>query len=319
MNFKEKKGLTAWIHSHSKNGKDRVVLQKIWEATGSYKNSYQPDAEQAFHKFSNRLSTGSVPTARVVSLGRWKNLLRIAASAAILVIAGFAIFNFVANNEIAFEEISTEYDSIKDFNLEDGTLVSLNSSSSLRFPTQFSSENRTVKFQGEAFFQVAEDASRPFKIESQTIDVQVLGTSFNVRDAENDEIVEVFVKTGKVAVTVRTKNERYTLTPGQVLTFNKSTGDIDLKKESAENPLAWKTRVLKFKEAPLKEIFSQIERLFDVSISAENDDLLNCTFTTTVRATDLKGALQALETSSGTLKITGTDQAMYTVGGHCPD
>lgn len=311
------KGLNEWIKAHATNTEDKESFQAIWDATEGYKQQFAPDAENGFARFSKRMNAEkSGRTAQVKSIGTRQRMWQMAAAVALLVVGGAAYFKFTGSPTLVYEEIVTEAKTTKNLSLEDGSTVALNGNSSIEFPTHFTTDIRRVSFSGEAFFEVAKDANRPFVIETKNIDIQVLGTSFNARDMVGEHLVEVFVKTGKVAVTVKKINQRYTLTPGQVLVFDQQTGEVRVSKSIAENPIAWKTRVLKFKDTPLSEIFISIERLFGVEISTQNKEMLDCPYTLTVRAADLKGAFKAVEDASN-VKFEQLDTKRFSVKGNC--
>ncbi len=150
--------------------------------------------------------------------------------------------------------------------LPDGTRVWLNAASSLRYPTSFTGNERKVYLEGEAYFEVAKNAAKPFHVEAKGVDVEVLGTHFNI-NAYNDEI---YSKTTLLEGSVKVKkgNIQKLLVPGQQAVSSGS----ELLKVIAVDPeeiLAWKNGYFDFKQSNLPEIMRQLSRWYDVDIRYE--------------------------------------------------
>ena len=105
--------------------------------------------------------------------------------------------------------------------LPDGTSVTLNHYSSLSYPERFKSDNREVELSGEAYFEVSKDPKHPFIVQTETIDVQVLGTHFNVDAYQNNPDVKTTLLTGSVAVSNKSKSVRMILKPNEIAIYNK--------------------------------------------------------------------------------------------------
>ncbi|MGL4292572.1 MAG: FecR family protein [Bacteroidales bacterium] len=153
--------------------------------------------------------------------------------------------------------------------LADGTTVWLNSNSSISYPGKFSWRKREITLRGEAFFQVSKSKHHPFIVKTEQVDVKVLGTSFNVRAYESDSLVEVQVTEGKVmAYPSHDVKGAYLLTANQMATF-------DLRsKQSSSDPYDsetgnWRNGRYLFKDKKLKDIVTQLERLYAVNIRIE--------------------------------------------------
>ncbi len=150
--------------------------------------------------------------------------------------------------------------------LADGTQVWLNAGSSLRFPIQFHKGERTVELKGEAYFEVAKDAARPFRVKAGKMDVAVLGTHFNVMAYENEETIQATLLEG--AVNVMAGNEQQRLAPGQQASMPAS-GHIAVKEVDVEEAVAWKNGLFIFQDAGITTIMRQIERWYDVEVEYE--------------------------------------------------
>lgn len=149
--------------------------------------------------------------------------------------------------------------------LEDGTKVWLNAASSLEYPVAFSGKDRTVKLTGEAYFEVAKDAAKPFFVQVQGMDVQVLGTHFNINAYAEEKRFTTTLLEG--AVRVVAGNQRLTLAPGEQTTLEQ--GILQRATGDTENAIAWKNGIFTFKNHELAAVMRDISRWYDVTIVYE--------------------------------------------------
>jgi len=157
--------------------------------------------------------------------------------------------------------------------LGDGTLVFLNSGSTIQFPKKFDQDERVINLTGEAYFEVARDVERPFKIATGELTTTVLGTSFNIRAYETEEVA-VTVLTGKVKVGSR-ENE-VVLTPGQQALYGDPTQDIVKHAVDTEQFLAWKDNTIRLDNVTLEKAIATLERWYNVEIRFKNPQLRFC-------------------------------------------
>ncbi len=153
--------------------------------------------------------------------------------------------------------------------LSDGTEVVLSAGSRLTYEEPFSSHERAVSLRGEAFFQVAKDVSRPFRVASGEVATQALGTSFNVK-AFPEQGVQVSLVTGKVKVSLPTSMRalEMILSPGEGAIYHPATpGQLYKQPFDQASVLAWKNGTLYFEDATVEEVFSTLERWYGVEIT----------------------------------------------------
>lgn len=152
--------------------------------------------------------------------------------------------------------------------LPDGTEVKLNSKSDLIYYIDNKSERRVVALKGEANFKVVRKPDKPFIVSTECFDVEVLGTTFNVKTYESDNIQEVSLQEGKVKLTTRNqiKNSVIYLQPNEKAIFNKTTGKLIVKQADASREAAWIKGLLVFQTKSLADINKELERKFDVKI-----------------------------------------------------
>ena len=207
--------------------------------------------------------------------------------------------------------------------LYDGSVVWLNAKSSLEYAVMFTDEVREVKLIGEAFFDVAKDSERPFVINSTNFTTRVLGTSFKIKDHEDEESKEVAVVTGKVMVSVK---DAFTDTVKKLILESNRKAVYSKKDNSlVEFPVAEglvqkypaKSK-LEFKEVPLKDIVKVLNVTHGVNITIPNERMKNCIITAdlTNETIDVSIAILAKAINA---EITVREKDIVLIGDGCVD
>jgi ferric-dicitrate binding protein FerR (iron transport regulator) len=148
--------------------------------------------------------------------------------------------------------------------LSDGSKVWLNAASSLRFPASFAGKERKVELLGEAYFEVAKNAAMPFKVKVNGMEVEVLGTHFNINSYENESTVRTTLLEGSVKI--NNNNSSSLLKPGQQAQVNKA-GEIKIiNNVDVEEAIAWKEGKFQFDRADIHDIMRQLARWYDVDV-----------------------------------------------------
>lgn len=153
--------------------------------------------------------------------------------------------------------------------LSDGTKVWLNAASSIRFPVLFAGSERKVEITGEAYFEVAKNVTKPFKVKTVSSEVEVLGTHFNVNAYEDESAVKTTLLEGMVKISVPQaggKQSARFLQPGQQSGITKDGRISVLNNADTEEAVAWKNGRFQFRSADLKSILRQISRWYDVDV-----------------------------------------------------
>jgi hypothetical protein len=148
--------------------------------------------------------------------------------------------------------------------LSDGTKVWLNAASSLSYPTFFTGKERKVKLNGEGYFEVAQNASQPFIVQTADQEVRVLGTSFNVNCYSDEHRTVTTLVTGSVQLDSKNDAGPLRLYPGEQAILAKAGFDVSAVDVSLYT--AWKDGDFRFKATPLTEVLRQIERWYDLDI-----------------------------------------------------
>ncbi|WP_440134415.1 FecR family protein [Chitinophaga sancti] len=171
------------------------------------------------------------------------------------------------SNKVLYNKISTPRGGQFQVTLPDGTQVWLNALSSLRFPTIFNGNNRTVELTGEAYFEVQKDAAKPFLVKVGGMQIDVLGTSFDVMAYPDEKQIQTTLIEGLVKVSA--DGQAKVLQPGQQLQLQKD-GKLDLLNTAdIESAIAWKNGYFKFNQADLQTVMRQLARWYDVEVNFE--------------------------------------------------
>ncbi len=198
-----------------------------------------------------------------------------------------------AAESIVYNTMSTPKGRQFNLRLPDGTRVWLNSASSLRYPTAFSGKERRVEITGEAYFEVVRNTKQPFRVSvAGQMEVEVLGTSFNVDAYENEERINTTLLEGSLKVMDGQNTQpgmEAVLKPGQqaqllidqkagqrdgaALSEDATTakGGIDVVNADINKVMAWKNGAFNFENASLVEVMRQLERWYDIEVVYEKD------------------------------------------------
>ena len=166
--------------------------------------------------------------------------------------------------------------------LPDGSQVRLNAASMLQYKLNYGDSVRKVAMKGEGFFEVKKDPHIPFIVQTQYLDIEVLGTSFNIYAYEEEQIVETTLITGKVKIMTHTFPVRVAyLNPDEKALYHIASGDLRVEKTDKRIETAWLRGALVFRSVPLRDILYKLERQYGVTIHLDNKNIEDDVFTGT--------------------------------------
>ena len=210
------------------------------------------------------------------------------------------------NYLVAFNTLTTPRGGQYSVTLSDGTKVWLNAASSIKFPTVFNGNSREVEITGEAYFEVAHNAAKPFRVISNNQKIEVLGTHFDVNAYADESDIKTTLFEGKVKVS--TKNKNATLYPGQQAQIKTADAEAAIAVNTlqhAEETIAWKNGFFEFNQSDVQTIMRQVARWYDVEITYTGqipDKTFSGTIARNVNASQL---LEILSYSGLHFKIEG--------------
>lgn len=154
--------------------------------------------------------------------------------------------------------------------LADGTRVWLNSDTKIKYPTNFNEHQRDVYLDGEAFFEVSKSVDKSFIVHTSGVNVNVLGTKFNVKAYSDEDQIETSLFEGKINLEVKNPLSEHTaeklMTPGQSFSYTKTDGKLIMNRFPREEINGWKKNQLIFKDDTFSNLVKKLERWYDVKV-----------------------------------------------------
>lgn len=257
--------LDEWL-SVEGNREKYEALHRIWNSTIA--NAGEFDSDKAYRRLRNKISNV------------WKSIA-VAASFAAVTVVGFTLFNIYSQQNEPF--LTQTYACVTGKSsviLPDGSKIVLHKGASLSYDSSFSSTNRAVSLDGEAYFEVPKDSENVFTVNVDDIDIIVHGTSFNV--LEDSESVKVSLVEGAVEVVAGT-DMRCELVPGHSAIYDKETGAMMDTKDDVTFSACWAQDRLTFTQASLGEVCRYLSKWYGVDIVVADALKSSCSYTFTIR------------------------------------
>jgi transmembrane sensor len=278
-------------------------MQRIHSSTdklqaGTHTRDMQADVDtdKAWMALSNRLyKDGLVPEIIAPNEYRYARLfMRWAAILVVMVTTGIWLYHSLNTNssDHMFTLHNGDENTTLVHTLADGTVVYLADNTSLSYPKTFDSKSRTVKLEGEAFFDIHHNINQPFFVETQMVTIQVLGTSFNVKTSGSDNF-ELYVERGQVRASLKNKhNNSVEAKQGELI----SMADSRMSKSLAGSQISssWKINRMHFKDETLENVLSVINRNYSSNIYFQHPDLKDRRITVTFYNNDLPTIIELI-------------------------
>lgn len=286
--------INNWLEEDIENLKMLEEIYNIYSLSTVLPPPLTPDTQKAWQTVDQKISSNKTNIKSLRNQFRY-----VAAIAAVLVfglMAAGIIHSYILNSQFSnqFTEIVTQPGQKTSIILPDGSTVWLNSSSSLKYPANFNIGNREVAMTGEAFFEVKKDQAKTFRVESSDLYVEVHGTSFNVRNYQDENAQEVTVAEGVVGL-VNNSREISHLTKGEQAIFNKVSEKVFVTKENPALVTAWKNNELIFRDTPVEEVIKSLESWYGVNIAIDSKMVGEHNYTFKVKTESFREVLDMMK------------------------
>jgi ferric-dicitrate binding protein FerR (iron transport regulator) len=282
--------LESWVVAAPENRTQFLDLKKAWILSGLKKQQASIEIDKEWQDVSVQLFSSGKVVKMAMPEPRYRRWFGIAATIALLVVASILLFRpgkvVMSVEVLALNEVVQEH-------LSDGSKVVLNRNSSIVFAKAAKDKVRRVNLEGDAFFQVARDVTHPFVINTQNVQVEVLGTSFYVNSRATNADIQVFVNSGRVAF--RAGPEQVILAAGEMGLYNKDSGQLLKKEIEDQNYLSWKNDALIFDYTNLENVVKALNRHFEANIIIDSPILKACKITATYTNKSLDAIIRILE------------------------
>lgn len=282
----ERNTLQQWLEQSEHNRTHFSQMRDAWLLSHA-EHDDEPDTDAALSRLMARLvAQAPAPRGRVVPIG----VLKVAAGIALLVATAITFFmlggTYGAPEVVVQNRLITADDSRGRFVLPDSTVVWLNAKSVLQYPEEFTASTRQVTLEGQAYFEVAKDKAKPFIVHAGEMDVEVLGTHFQVSNYRHKRLVEAVLVEGSVKVAGCHMQQPVVLQPGQMLAYNKRSCDTAVSEVNTGNYVNWTQGRISFDNTPLSDILLNLEQWFATDIDCPPVLADNVKVTFTVRIGD---------------------------------
>lgn len=287
----ERKHVEEWISASKENEELAKTVHELYWAADTLSVMDKVDAGKALKKANGKLVRRKFKTVFL-----WAE--RVAAIMFIPLLSAYLLQIKNADTvEARMMEIRTNPGMTTAFVLPDGTNVSLNSGSVLRYPEFFSGDKREVELIGEAFFDVTKDPNKRFVVKTTGDErVEVLGTSFNMEAFPGDSIFSTTLLEGKVRFVSDAGSVQ--MNPGEKLVYNNKTSKAKLTKTNGEAEIAWKYGKIIFDNTPFNEVLRMLSKRFNVDFVVKNEKYRKDSFTGTFSTQRLEQVLDVFSISS---------------------
>lgn len=299
----ETEQVTDWIDADADNKKYFDQFRLIWDESKQFAARSEVTAEDAWNRFMDRAKEVSPQntTPKTIPLRSFFTWTR--AAALIGAVLGIGLLAYFINDGFYSTQLIASNETSLTTTLPDGSVVTLNKHSSLRYRKAFNGDKRNVTLEGEGFFNVAPNKSKPFIIAADEARITVVGTSFNVKSSA--EKTEVVVETGIVEVaknsyTVNVNpHEKATVIKGQVQPLKQNNQDVLYK--------YYRSKEFVCDGTPLWRLVEVLNEAYAASIIIEDEKLKNLPLNTTFRNDSLEDILNVLTATFPEVQVVHSD------------
>ncbi|MDO4703048.1 MAG: FecR domain-containing protein [Tannerella sp.] len=282
----ELKSIDRWVAADPAHADWLYEMEHLWSLKDELRFSDEQEIKRSYRRFLSGINRSPSPNTKEK---RWKISTFVRYAAAILLAALLAVngYDLLRSRTLplAMNTIEVPVGQRVSLLLSDGTKVWLNAGSTLSYPSTFGKESRPVSLIGEAFFEVAHDADKPFVVQSDRMYVEVKGTKFCMKTYPEERAV-VTLAEGSVQVSSVEADYRVMLKPNEQVSYSEQEGWVLTEHVDAELTRSWIHGELYFVEQPLSEIAKSLERRFGVRIRICNPLSADDTYTCHFRETD---------------------------------
>lgn len=240
------------------------VFEEVWQESEGH--SHTSEEENALYRQEALLL---ISPKKNIDMNRRKTIRYVAAVAATLLLfigVPSILVTMFFGTASDYVELRTSFGEHKEITLPDGSLITMNACSSLKYPKRFAKDMRKVELEGEAFFDVRKNEKAPFIVQLSPFDVQVLGTSFNIKSYAADEVRTVTVKTGKVRIDL--PDAQLQVRAAEEMVYNIASEEYQKQKKTGDVAL-WRKGYLSFDRTPIKDVARELERHYNCMIDFE--------------------------------------------------
>ncbi len=266
--------LLSWLLSDKGKSEFLTTLEEEWD---SFETDKTFDYEELLGRVKQRIKESTPLRVRRTGFKYIRYAVEIAA--VVVLAVGLAFFMRPSAEQVV-KPFPVHDEVVEIYNpkglrtaiiLPDSSKVTLNADSKITYLRRFADDNRTVTIEGEAYFEVSKDSTRPFIVQAHQAKMVVLGTTFNVRSYDDEQYIETTLIEGSLKVDVGATEEL--LVPGKRISINKKSQKSIIQEVNTHNTIGWMNGKLYFHSLAFPEIANILERAYNVNIEVANSTL----------------------------------------------
>ena len=280
LEVRERKILDRWLALDPVNREVYRNIRVAWNVSASEHAQFQPDEEAAWDRIV-RDAKIRVADNRAISGQKVRKMVAMMRNVAAILFLPLVVTTallFLRSTEPSHPvivSVATDAGQRTQFTLDDGTRVWLNSNSQLTYHQDGNSADTRVRLEGEAYFSVPPQRKHPLVVATSHKDIRVLGTSFNVRAYEKEDVIETVLENGAIELelhpTAENESRMVVLRPDQRAVLSKTDHTLDIRDGNTYEFTAWKDGVLAFRNISFDDLARRLEDWFNVDIQYEPD------------------------------------------------
>ena len=289
--------VNLWIKESDENARKLFRMEEIYHL-GKEKHTVSPKRmDQAERSLYKRLAIEEAKQNRTLAIHRW---MKYAAIITVILLTGTGITYWIGQNALINNKmiaVASE-GNVEEIVLPDGTKVWLNQSAVLKYPREFSDKERNVYLEGEAYFEVTKNKAKPFIVQSEAMQVRVLGTTFNFKSSKACKSAEATLIEGEIEVKGNNEEGMIILAPGQKAELNRESKRLTVKQVDARMDAVWHNNLIPFEKADIYSIAKTLERFYNVKTILSPDITINNTYSGVLKRKDsINSVLKSLKNS----------------------
>ena len=288
--------VNAWMKESEENARQLFRMEEAYHLGKFDRYVDKQRLARAEQRLYKRLDEEKGKQEKILRMHHW---MRYAAIIAVILMLGGGVgYWFYQESDRQLMVAVANEGIVKEVVLPDGTKVWLNNSATLKYPREFSEKERNVHLEGEAYFEVTKNRHKPFTVQSDAMQVRVLGTSFNFKCDKNCQVAEATLIEGEIEVKGNNEEGQLILAPGQRVEQNKSDGRLTVKQVDAKLDAVWHDNLIPFQKADIFTISKALERFYDVKIILSPDIRSDKTYSGVLkRKPEIESVLKSLQNS----------------------
>lgn len=259
----------SWFNKEKYSDEKDQALFEIWNGLDV---STDDSTVQSFNTFKANNLTSNQSNLNKDSKYYLKRLGRIAAILALPLLSSLLTYYTMNRNRVPvidntrFVECIVPNGETRTIVLPDSSVVKLNSGTILVYPEEFRADYRDIYLNGEAFFTVKRNTEKPFWVKTTDMDVEVLGTVFNVLSYTSDQISSTTLESGKVRIHLKNNGENLILVPNEQIVYNRQTNRAEVKNVDAVSTTSWISGNFHIESSSMEDLIKAIERKYGVNV-----------------------------------------------------